>query len=60
MSKNHNIIYVIIDKLTRERYYILYIINNKETSIKNIINIFIKCIFYLYKLLISIISDRGL
>ena len=58
--KDYNVIYVIIDKLIKKRYYILYIIDNKDISIKSIINIFIKYIFYLYKLPISIISDQEL
>ena len=60
MLKDYNIIYIIIDKLIKERHYILYIIDNEKTSIKNIIDIFIKYIFRLYRLSILIIFDRNL
>ena len=60
MSEDYNVIYIIIDKLIKEKYYISYIIDNKDIFIKSIIDILITYIFHLYKLSISIIFDRGL
>ena len=58
--KDYNVIYLVIDKFIKERYYILYIIDNKDIFIENIIDIFIKYVFYLYKLSMLIIFDKGL
>ena len=60
MSESYNVIYIIIDRLIKERYYISYIIDNKGISAESITNIFIRYIFHLYKLSILIIFDRGL
>ena len=58
--EGYHVIYIIIDGLIKERYYILYIVDNKGIFAESIINIFIKYIFRLYKLLTLIIFDRGL
>ena len=47
-------ILVIVDKITKWGYFILYI---EEISAKNIAKIYIKEIFLQYKLLKKIISD---
>ena len=57
MLKDYNVIYVIINKFIKERYYISYITDDKGIFIENIANIFIKYIFRLYKLLALIIFD---
>ena len=58
--KGYNVIYIIIDRFIKKRYYISYIIDNKGSSIKSIIDMFIRYIFRLYKLSILIVFDRGL
>ena len=58
-SDKYNAIFVIIDRLIKKRYYILYIAIKEGISIKNIINILIKKVFRLYSLLVSIILNRG-
>ena len=45
---------------TKKYYYTLYIIVNKRTSIKAIINILLNYIFYTYSLLNLIVLNRGL
>ena len=57
--EGYNAIFVVVNRLTKERYYILYIITNKGTLVENTIEILINEVFRLYKLLILIISNRG-
>ena len=60
LSQNHNVIWVVIDRLIKKRYYVLYIIKNNNTFIKSIIEMLIKKIFRLHELSTSIMFDRGL
>ena len=53
----YNAILVIVDKLIKQRYFIIYI---EEISIKDIARIYIKEVFIRYRVLIKIISDRDL
>ena len=49
-----------MDYFTKKYYYTLYIIIDKRTSIKTIINILLNYIFYTYSLLNLIVLDHGL
>ena len=42
-GQKHNIIFVIIDKFTKQRYFITYI---KEILVKNIVQVYIKKSIY--------------
>ena len=58
MSKDYNVIWVVIDQLIKERYYVLYTIENNGIFIKSTIEMLIKKIFRLHELLTSIMFDR--
>ena len=49
-----------INRFTKKRYYVLYIINNNNTFIESTIEMFIKKIFRLYELFVLIILNRNL
>ena len=53
-----NAIFIIIDKLLKKQYYILCCTENKQTSLKKIVWLFICEVFYYYDLPQSIISDQ--
>ena len=53
----YNIILVIVDKLIKWGYFIVYI---EEISIEDITRIYIKEVFIRYRVLIKIILDRDL
>ena len=57
MSEKYNVIYIIIDRLFKERYYILCHSNEKDISTKEVIKSILWNIYYLPKLLSFIISD---
>ena len=57
--EGYNAIFVIVDRLIKERYYILYTITNKGTSVEYIVEMLINEVFRLYKLSILIVSNRG-
>ena len=59
MSKEYNIIYIVIDRLIKERHYIPYTAEEDSTTAKAIADILIREVFRLYDLLALIISDRG-
>ena len=48
-------IFIIINKFTKQGYFIIY---TKEISAENIMQIYIKKIFIRYRVLIKIILDR--
>ena len=54
------ILIVIINRLIKERYYVLYTMINNNTFIKNTIEMLIKKAFHLYELLTLILFDRDL
>jgi len=54
-GQDYNAILVIVDKLTKWGYFIVYI---KETSVEDIARIYIKEVFIRYRALIKIILDR--
>ena len=51
-------IWVIIDRLIKERYYVSCTTENNDTFIKNTIEMLIKKVLRLYKLSTSIMFDR--
>ena len=53
----YNIILVIVDKLIKQGYFIVYI---EEISIEDIARIYMKEVFIRYRVLIKIILDRDL
>ena len=53
----YNIILVIVDKLIKQGYFIVYI---EEISVEDIARIYIKEVFIRYRVLIKIILDRDL
>ena len=48
-----------MNRLIKKRYYVLYITKNDDIFIKNIIEMLIREIFRIYKLLTLIMFDRG-
>ena len=50
-------IFIIIDKFTKQRYFIAYI---KEISVENIAQIYIKEIFIRYKAPVKIILNKDI
>ena len=59
-SNEYNAIFTIVNRLTKKRYYVLYIAIEKKILLKLTTNILIKKIFRIYKLLVFIISNRDL
>ena len=57
MGQEYNNILVIVDKLTKQGYFILYI---EEMSAKDLLKVYIKEIFAKYGVLVKIISNRDL
>ena len=53
----YNIILVIVDKLIKQGYFIVYI---EKISVEDITRIYIKEVFIRYRVLIKIILDRDL
>ena len=56
-GQEHNIILVIVDKLTKWGYFIAY---TEEILAEDIVRIYIKKVFARYRALIKIILDRDL
>ena len=54
-SQEYNIIFIIIDKFTKQGYFIIYI---EEILAKDIAQIYIKEVFIKYRVLAKIISDK--
>ncbi len=52
-----NAIYIVIDKLTKERHYIAYIVIDKSIFVEVTTNIFLYNVFKYYDLLILIIFN---
>ena len=59
LLQEHNVIWVIIDRLIKERHYVLCTTEDDETSIESTIEMLIKEIFRLHELSTSIMFDRG-
>ena len=59
LSKSYNVIWVIIDRLIKKRYYVLCTAEDNNTFIENIIEMLISEVFRIYELSTSIMFDRG-
>ena len=59
LSKDYNVIWIVINRLIKKRYYVLCIAEKNDTFVKSTVKMLIKEIFRLYELLISIVFDRG-
>ena len=57
MEQKHNIIFIIVDKFTKQGYFIVYI---KEILIKDIVQIYIKKVFIKYRVLNKIVLNRDI
>ena len=57
-SKDYNAILIVIDTLLKERYYILCLTSDEEISVKVIVNLLVKKMFRIHKLLSFIVLDR--
>jgi len=58
-SYSCNTILVVVDRLSKERYYIIYMDKNNGTSAENTVKILIEYVWKYHRLPTSIISDRG-
>ena len=56
----YNTIFIVIDRLSKERYYIAYTASKEGTSAEAIARLLIKGVFRLYSLPDSIVLDRRL
>jgi hypothetical protein len=57
LSNRFDVVLVIVDRLTKIRYYVpYYMIDNTE----DVSYIFIREIYYLYSALVSVISDQDI
>ena len=57
-SKEHNVIFVIVNRLTKKRYYISYTVTNEDTSVEYTTKMLVNHIFRLHELSSSIVSNR--
>ena len=60
LLKDYNVIEVVIDRLIKERHYVLCTIKNNGTFIKSTVEMLIKKIFRLHELSTLIMFDRDL
>ena len=56
-SQEHDIIFIIINKFTKQRYFIVY---TEEILVENIAQIYIKEIFVRYRVLAKVILNRDI
>ena len=54
-GQEHNIIFIIVNKFTKQGYFIIY---TKEILVKDVAQIYIKEIFIRHKVPAKIISDK--
>ena len=57
-SENHNAILIVIDILSKERYYILCSTSDEEISVKVTVNLLVRKMFRIHELSSFIVSDR--
>ena len=57
-SEDHNAILIVIDTLSKERHYILYLTDDEEISVEVTVNLLVRKMFRIYELLSFIVSDR--
>ena len=56
-GQEHNMIFIIVDKFTKQGYFIAY---TKEISVEDIAQIYIKEVFIKYRVLIKIILNKDI
>ena len=59
LSEDHNVVWVVIDRLIKERHYVSCTINDEGTFVKSTVEMLIKKVFRIYELSALIMSDRG-
>ena len=58
-SKEHNVIFVVVNRLIKKRYYILCTVTNEDISVEYTAEMLVNHIFRLHELSLSIVSNRG-
>ena len=58
-SDRYNAIFIVVDRLTKKRYYISYTAIDEGTSAEYTAEMLINEVFRLHKLSILIVSNRG-
>ena len=56
--EDYNIILIVIDILSKERYYIFCLTSDEEIFIKVTVNLLVRKMFRIHELLSFIVSDR--
>ena len=56
--EDHNAILIVIDILSKERHYILCLTSDEEISVEVTVNLLVRKMFRIYKLLSFIVLDR--
>ena len=56
-GQEYNIIFIIVDKFTKQGYFIIY---TKEILVEDIVQVYIKEVFVRYRILAKIILDRDI
>ena len=56
--KDYNAILIVINTLSKERYYIFCSTSDEEISVKVIVNLLVRKMFRIYELSSFIVSDR--
>ena len=59
ISDEYNAIWVAIDRLIKERYYVACSNIDEGITVEKTVNMLLKEVFRLYSLPVSIVSDRG-
>ena len=58
-SKEHNVIFVVVNRLIKKRYYISCTITDEDISVEYTAKMLVNHIFRLHGLSLSIVSNRG-
>ena len=59
LSEGHNVVWVVVDRLTKERHYVPCTADDEGTSAESTVEMLIKEVFRIHGLPASIVSDRG-
>ena len=57
-SEDYNAILIVINTLSKERYYILCLTDDEEISVKVTVNLLVRKMFRIYELSSFIVLDR--
>jgi hypothetical protein len=58
-TEGFNIIFIVVNRLFKERYYIFCTAKDERTSTEEIIYLFLRYVYRIHSLLDSIILDKG-